>query len=183
MDKIEVKNIFAAVSAKSLLDPVLSVIPKGKVKFWGTAGTVVYLKSKGFEVESVVPGFDFDGRVKSLDRKTFASILADKSKPKHLKELKELDVPAVDLVIVDLYPFDKSKFVESMDIGGVSLIRAAAKNYENVALAFDHMSMFDLASELSRNHLATLLKFRKQQAKAALQFIAERCALEAKMFK
>lgn len=178
-NKIPVKNIFAAVFEKPDLDPILSVLSKGKVNFWGTEGTVKYLKSKGFAVTSVVFGFDFDGRVKSLDRDNFVRVLADRTNLKHLKELKQLKVEPYDLVIVDLYALDPKIFPESMDIGGMSLIRAAIKNYKNVALAFDRMSIFDLASELRRNESATTLDFRKKQAKAALKFVAERCALEA----
>lgn len=180
MDKILVKNIFAAVFEKPRLDPVLQVLPKGKVRFWATVGTCEYLSKKGFSATSIVSGFDFDGRVKILDRKNFAAILADRSKLKHLGELKKLNMPAIDIVIVDLYAADPKIFPESMDIGGISLIRSAIKNYKNVALAFNNKSVFDLAGELSRNHCATLLKFRKQQAKLALEFVADRCVLESK---
>lgn len=182
MDQIEVTNIFAAVWDKSGLDPILSVLSKGRVKFWGTEGTVLYLKSKGFDATSVVSGFDFDGRVKSLDRSVFVRVLANRNNPKHTRELNDLALKPFDLIIVDLYAPDDKSFPESMDIGGMSLIRAACKNYQNVALAYDHMSIFDLATELRKNSSATLLEFRKKQAKAALKFIAERCVLEAKMF-
>src|SRR3990167_10070027 len=88
--KIIVNNIFAAIFEKSVLDPLLGVFDKKAVRFWGTEGTVKYLKSKGFSAESVVRGFDFDGRVKSLDRLIFARILADRGEKKHLAELKKL---------------------------------------------------------------------------------------------
>lgn len=182
MDNIPVKNIFAAVFEKPSLDPLLQVLSKGRVSFWGTEGTVKYLKTKGFAATSVVSGFDFDGRVKSLDRENFARLLADRSKNSHLKELKSLGLEPYDLVVVDLYAPDAKTFPESMDIGGMSLVRAAIKNYQNVALAYDQMSVFDLASELRRNSAATSLEFRKKQAKAASKYIAERCALEVKMF-
>ena len=182
MDKIPVKNIFAAVYEKASLDPILQVLSRGRVKFWGTEGTVKYLKSKGFDAKSVFGGFDFDGRVKSLDRENFARLLADRSKASHLKELKRLNLEPYELVIIDLYVPDPKIFPESMDIGGMSLIRAAIKNYQNVALAFDRMSIFDLTSELRRSENATLLKFRKQQAKLALKFVTERCDLEANYF-
>ena len=179
MDKIKVTNIFAAVWDKSMLDSLLETLDKRAVKFWGTEGTVKYLKSKGFSAKSIVSGFDFDGRVKTLDRSVFVRILADRTNPKHLNELKKLNMPAIDLVIVDLYPPDKSIFPESMDIGGQSLIRAAIKNYKNVGLAYDPMGVFNLAGELRRNVGETTLEFRKRQAKTALKFIADRCKLEA----
>ena len=182
MDQIEVTNIFAAVFEKPGLDPILSVLSKGKVKFWGTEGTVKYLKSKGFDATSVVSGFDFNGRVKSLDRSVFVRVLADRNNPKHVRELKGLALKPFDLIIVDLYAPDVQSFPQSMDIGGMSLIRAACKNYQNVALAYDQMSIFDLASELRKNSNATTLDFRKNQAKAASLFIAQRCKLESEMF-
>jgi len=182
MDKIPVRTIFAAVFEKRVLDPLLATLDKESVKFWGTEGTVKYLKSKGFVAKSVVSGFDFDGRVKSLDRANFVRILADRSKEKHLNELKKLNVEPFDLIIVDLYKPDKNNFPESMDIGGQALIRAAIKNYKNVALAFDEKSLKNLVRHLKQNQGSTLLGFRKTQAPAASKFIAQRCALEAELF-
>lgn len=182
MDDIPIKNIFAAVFEKTTLDPLLQVLSKGRVKFWGTEGTVKYLQTRGFSAESVVSGFDFDGRVKTLSKPIFASILADRSKLKHVNELKKLNLPPMDLVIVDLYAPDPKIFPQSMDIGGQSLIRSAIKNYKNIALAFDQKSIFDLVSELRKSNSATSLEFRKKQAKEAAKFIAERCQLEAELF-
>ncbi len=180
MDKILVKNAFAAVFEKKNLNSVLPVL--FRAKFLGTTGTIAYIKSKGYLGRSVVGGFDFDGRVKSLDRKNFAAILADKSNPKHLKELKKLGFAPIDLVIVDLYKPDRSNFPETMDIGGQALIRAAIKNYKNVAVVFDAKSIVELAAELKKNSGVTTLAFRKKQAKKALNFIAGRCKLEAGYF-
>lgn len=182
MDKVQVKNIFAAVSDKSALDPVLDVLDSKSVKFWGTQGTVDYLKSKSFVATSVVSGFDFDGRVKSLDKKVFASILADASKAHHLEELKKLEVEPIHVVIVDLYAPDENNFPESMDIGGQALIRAAIKNYKNVAVAFDEASIKELADEIKASDGSTTLNFRKTQAQKAAKFIAERASWEANNF-
>lgn len=202
MGNIKVKNIFAAVFEKKVLDPLLEVLDKSEVQFWGTVGTVKYLKSKGFDAQSVVSGFDFDGRVKTMDRTTFARILADRSKKRHLEELKKLakhssseqsesrssqqartiDTEPLDLVVVDLYKPDSGNFPESMDIGGQALIRAAIKNYKSVVLAFDASSIESLVSELVSNNGSTSMSFRKTQAKKAAKFIAERAKLEADLF-
>ena len=196
MNNIPVKNIFAAVFTKKILDPLLKVLDLKSVKFWGTEGTMKYVKVKGYSGKSVVGGFDFDGRVKSLDRLIFARILADRTKEKHLEELKKLALNTsevssdssevswepFDLVIVDLYKPDARNFPESMDIGGQALIRAAIKNYQNVALAFDKKSIEGVASELVKNNGSTTLPFRKNQAKSALKFIAERSKLESDLF-
>lgn len=196
--EIQVKNIFAAVFDKSVLDQLLAILDPKQVKFWGTEGTAKFLKSKGFSAKSVAFGFDFDSRVKSLDRVIFARVLADRSKEEHLEELRKMqsntpgvgsDSPRVrswepfDAVIVDLYAPDKKNFPESMDIGGQALIRAAIKNYKNVAVAFDAKSIKDLEWELKKNKGATTLAFRQKQAARALRFIAQRTALESKLFR
>ena len=113
----------------------------------------------------------------------FVRILADKKNPLHLEELKKEGLEAFDLVIVDLYAPDESIFPESMDIGGQTLIRAAIKNYKSVALAFDERSIEELVLELNKNASMTTLEFRKEQAKKAGKFIAERTKLEAELFE
>lgn len=182
MDEFQVKSAFIAVFDKQNLDNLAPVLKNFKIKVLGTEGTVRYLKAKGVIAKSVVSGFDFDGRVKSLDRKNFAAILADPSKKNHLSQLAKLGVRPVNAVIVDLYKPERKGFPESMDIGGQALIRAAVKNLKNVAVAFDKKSVNDLAWELKTNKGATNLAFRKKQAGKALKFIASRSVLEVRLF-
>lgn len=182
MDNIKIKNILIAVSNKQAIDGLLPVLKEGSVKIWATEGTAKYIREKGFEAESIVSGFDFDGRVKSLDRKILSQVLADKSKQAHLEELSKMEVEPFDAVVVELYKLEEANFPESMDIGGVTLIRAAIKNFENVALAFDEESIIELTEELKTKQGETLLAFRKALAKKAMKFIAERCKLEADLF-
>lgn len=169
MDNIQIKSAFIAVYDKKNLESLIPVLKNLKVKVLGTEGTVKYLKAKGVSAKSVVSGFDFDGRVKSLDRKNFAAILADSSKKNHLSQLAKMQVRPVNAVIVDLYKPEKKGFPESMDIGGQALIRAAVKNFKNVAVAFDAKSINGLAWELKTNKGATNLAFRKKQAAKALR--------------
>src|SRR3989344_917207 len=140
MDKVIVKTVFAAVFDKKVLDDLVPIFRNNKVSVLGTEGTTKYLKSKGVSAKSVVSGFDFDGKVKTLQKEVFARILADRTNLKHLKELKKLNLVPFDLVIVDLYAPDPKNFPETMDIGGQALIRAAIKNFETVAVAFDPKS-------------------------------------------
>lgn len=189
-NQVKVKNIFAAVFEKSVLDPLLDITratqppkPGFGVRFWGTEGTMQYVRSKGFKGMSVVKGFDYGGRVKSLDRDNFVRILADASKESHLAQLKKEGLEPVDCVIVDLYAPDPKIFPESMDIGGMSLIRAAIKNYRNVALAFDRQSIKELTAEIKKNNGSTTLEFREKQAQRAAKFIATRAKLEATLFE
>ncbi len=182
MDKVQIKIAFVAVFDKKAVDKLAALFKYYKVNVLGTEGTVKHLKAKGVSAKSVVTGFDFDGRVKSLDRKNFAAILADTSKKNHLTQLAKLGVKPMQAVVVDLYKPEKKGFPESMDIGGQTLIRAAVKNYQNVAVAFDAKSIKDLEWELTQNKGATTFSFRKKQAGKALKFIAQRTKLEAGMF-
>ena len=182
MDNIQIKVAFIAVFEKKNLDSLIPVLKNLKIKVLGTEGTVKYLKSKGVVAKSVVSGFDFDGRVKSLDRKNFAAILADSSKKEHLTQLSKMGIKPIDAVIVDLYKPNKKGFPESMDIGGQALIRAAVKNFKNVAVAFDKKSIEDLGWELKTNKGGTNLLFRKKQAGKALRFIAQRALFEVRLF-
>ena len=124
-------------------------------------------------------GFDFSGRLKTISRELFARILADRGQASHMAELEKMGVEPIDLVVVDLYTPDSQNFPESMDIGGQALIRAAIKNYKNVALAFDAESIKDLAKELKSKRGWFSFAFRKAQAKRAAKFIAQRTKLEA----
>ncbi len=182
-DLIEVNNVFAAVFEKSVLDGLLGVLDMQRTKFWGTGGTVDYVKAKGFNAQSVIHGFDYGGRVKSLDRANFVRILADRESSDHVAQLKSENLEPFDLVVVDLYAPNAETFPESMDIGGQALIRAAIKNYKSVALAFDAQSLEKLVLELNKNALMTSLAFRREQAKLAAKFIAGRAKLEADMFE
>lgn len=182
MDKIQIKTAFVAVFDKKSVDKLATFLKYYKVNVLGTKGTADYLKKKGVSAKSVVTGFDFDGRVKSLDRKNFAGILADSSKKNHLVQLAKLGVKPINAVVVDLYKPEKRGFPESMDIGGQTLVRAACKNFASVAVAFDAKSIADLEWELTQNKGTTTLSFRKKQAGKALKFIASRTKLEAEMF-
>jgi phosphoribosylaminoimidazolecarboxamide formyltransferase/IMP cyclohydrolase len=182
MDNIPVKNIFAAVYDKSNLDKLAVILRYYKVNVLGTVGTAKYLKAKGVNARPAVPGFDFDGRVKSIDYKNFAAILADSSKKNHLTQLSKLGIKPIQVVVVDLYKPEKKGFPESMDIGGQALIRAAVKNYKNVAVAFDAKSIADLEWELTKNKGTTSVAYRKRAAVKALKFIVARGKLESAYF-
>lgn len=179
MDKIKINNIFVAVFDKGYLRVLVPWLLEYKIGAIGTTGTVAFLKSKGVKATDIVEGFDYDGRVKSLSRSNFIAILADKNKQHHLKSLKKEGTKPIDAVIVDLYKPDKKQFPETMDIGGQALIRAAIKNYQNVAVAYDKNSIVSLANEIEKHQGNTTLAFRKKMAKAAARFIAKRTQLEA----
>ncbi len=101
-----------------------------------TSGTHKFLKSKGVKCKTVseVTGFPeiLGGRVKTLHPKILGAILANRGIEEHLEELEKLDIPLIDIVVCNLYPFKDSPGIENIDIGGVTLIRATAKNYKYV---------------------------------------------------
>ena len=103
-----------------------------------SGGTARVLGEAGLDVLSVeeVTGSPemLDGRVKTLHPRIHGGILADRSKPAHMQRLAELDISAIDLVVCNLYPFRSEPSVEQIDIGGPSMVRAAAKNHDAVAV-------------------------------------------------
>jgi phosphoribosylaminoimidazolecarboxamide formyltransferase/IMP cyclohydrolase len=148
------------------------------VEIYSTGGTQAYLESLGIPVITVesLTGYPsiLDGRVKTLHPKVFGGILARREEG-HLAELKEMDIPPFDVVVVDLYPFEETvasgasetEIIEKIDIGGISLIRAAAKNFNDVVVIPSKLSYKPLVDALENNAGSTTLSDRLAFAKAA----------------
>lgn len=145
---LEMKKINSALISvfhKDGLDEIVKALDSIGVKIYSTGGTQRYIESLDISVEAVEDLTSYpsilDGRVKTLHPKVFGGLLARREES-HLSQLAEYDIPEIDLVIVDLYPFeetvantdDESAIIEKIDIGGISLIRAAAKNYKDVVV-------------------------------------------------
>lgn len=140
-----IRNALLSVYHKEGLDEIIRLLRKHDVTIYSTGGSLEYIRSLGETAESVesLTGYPsiLDGRVKTLHPKVFGGILARREKA-HLDQLAQYDIPPMDLVIVDLYPFeetvkttsDEKQIIEKIDIGGISLIRAAAKNYNDVII-------------------------------------------------
>ena len=140
-----IRSALVSVYHKDGLEPLLDLLKANGVKLYSTGGTQAHLEKLGHEVTAVetITGYPsiLDGRVKTLHPAVFGGILARRD-PGHLAELEAHDLPEIDLVIVDLYPFaetlagtdEEQAIIEKIDIGGISLIRAAAKNYRDVAI-------------------------------------------------
>ena len=130
---------------KDGLEPLLEILAAHGVTLYSTGGTQAHLEKLGYAVTAVetLTGYPsiLDGRVKTLHPAVFGGILARRD-PDHLAELEKHELPEIDMVVVDLYPFeetlagtdDERQIIEKIDIGGISLIRAAAKNYRDVAI-------------------------------------------------
>ena len=145
MPSRKLQSALISVYHKDGLDSVVKTLHQLGVKIWSTGGTLEFVNSLGVPANAVesltaYPSI-LDGRVKTLHPKVFGGILA-RREPSHLKELENYEIPEFDLVIVDLYPFeetlaatsDEQEIIEKIDIGGISLIRAAAKNYHDVVV-------------------------------------------------
>lgn len=139
-----IKTALISVYHKDGLEEILNLLNLNGVKFLSTGGTQSFIQSLGYECEAVenITGYPsiLGGRVKTLHPKIFGGILNRRDNESDVKEIAEYEIPEIDLVIVDLYPFEETvasgasneDIIEKIDIGGISLIRATAKNYKDV---------------------------------------------------
>ena len=144
MKNRKISNALISVFDKSGLDPILEILASQGVKFFSTGGTEAFIKKQGYKVVAIesLTGYPsiLGGRVKTLHPKVFGGILNRVHFTSDEEELDRYDIPVFDLVIVDLYPFEKTvasgaseaDIIEKIDIGGIALIRAAAKNFNDV---------------------------------------------------
>ena len=142
--EVRIRTALISVYHKDRIDEIAALLSKLGIKILSTGGTYDFLKNLGVEVTAVenITSFPsiFGGRVKTLHPKIFGGILYRRDHAEDNLELEKYDIPPVDLVIVDLYPFEKTvssttdeeEIIEKIDIGGISLIRAAAKNFNDV---------------------------------------------------
>lgn len=146
METKQIKTALVSVFHKDGLDELLQKLNEEGVKFLSTGGTQKFIESLGYECQTVESVTTYPsilgGRVKTLHPKVFGGILARRDNDGDLKQMEEYDIPAIDLVIVDLYPFEQTvasgassdDIIEKIDIGGISLIRAGAKNFKDVVI-------------------------------------------------
>lgn len=179
MEEKRIESALVSVYSKAGLDKVAVLLEAKGVKIYSTGGTQAYLESKGCEVHRVEDLTSYPsilgGRVKTLHPKVFGGILAKRS-DSHRNELEIYGIPEIDLVVVDLYPFEETvraggseeEVIEKIDIGGISLIRAAAKNYRDVLVISDKADYGALEEVLSGS-CATSLEERKAFAGKAFR--------------
>ena len=169
----KIKRAIISVSDKSNLKLILPILKKFKVKIISSGGSYNKIKSFKYNCTKIsdYTGFSemLDGRVKTLHPKIHAGILNVRKKIKHQKDMVNENIPNIDLVIVDLYPFEKelsnkikfNKLIEFIDIGGPTLLRSAAKNFNDVTVISNIADYSQLAKELKTNKGSTSLTFRK----------------------
>jgi len=171
-----IKSALISVFHKDGLEPIVRKLNELNVTIYSTGGTEKFIKDLGI---SVVPVEDvtsypsiLGGRVKTLHPKVFGGILNRQDHAGDVAELKEYDIPQIDLVIVDLYPFEKTvasgaseqDIVEKIDIGGISLIRAAAKNFKDTFTVSSMDQYDDFITILSESKGKTTIAQRKKFA-------------------
>ena len=172
----QVKTALISVYHKDGLDNLVQQLNKFNVKIYSTGGTLKYIEDCRVPVEAVENLTSYPsilgGRVKTLHPKIFGGILARRGNENDLFQLQEYSIPEIDLVVVDLYPFEDTvasgasepEVIEKIDIGGISLIRAAAKNYRDVLIVSSRSQYAEVVSILENNNGATSIDDRKHFA-------------------
>lgn len=173
----KIQSALISVYHKEGLDVIVKCLNDYGVKIYSTGGTYSFIDSLGISATKIedLTGYPsiLDGRVKTLHPKVFGGILSIRDSKEHVEQTNLYDIPSIDLVIVDLYPFEKTVenetdedlIIEKIDIGGISLIRAAAKNYKDVLVVSNRDQYHDLHSILEENKCHTDLDTRKRFAK------------------
>jgi len=192
--KTKIRNALISVSNKENLTALLKVLKKFNIKIISSGGTYNSIRKLGYECTelSKYTGFKemLDGRVKTLHPKIHAGILHDRQNKKHQSEMYKQNFPAIDLLVVNFYPFQKivrntknaKNIIENIDIGGPTMVRAAAKNFNNVSIITNKNDYNHLIKEIEKNKGSTTLKFRELMSSKAFGLTAYYDAMIANWF-
>ena len=179
MSDVSIRRALLSVSDKTGIADLGSRLAKAGVELISTGGTARALREAGLDVRDVseVTGFPemMDGRVKTLHPAIHGGLLAVRDEPEHAAAMEAHDIGAIDLVVVNLYPFeetvmsgaDRDTVIENIDIGGPSMVRSAAKNHRYVTIVTDPADYDALYDELAAHDGATTFDFRKRMAAKA----------------
>ena len=175
----KIKTALVSVLHKDGLDELLKKLNEEWVKFLSTGGTQTFIESLGYECQAVESVTSYPsilgGRVKTLHPRIFGGILARRDNEGDLQQMAAYAIPEIDLVIVDLYPFEQTvasgaseaDIIEKIDIGGISLIRAGAKNFKDVVIVPSKAEYPVLLDILNKKGATTDLADRKMFAERA----------------
>lgn len=181
MSDKRIQSALISVYYKEGLDDIVRILHKLKVRIFSTGGTFSFIKDLGIPAEKVEDLTTYPsilgGRVKTLHPSVFGGILARRENAEDLEQLAKFRIPEIDLVIVDLYPFeetvksvdDEEEIIEKIDIGGISLIRAAAKNYNDVLVVSGREQYNDVLALLDGKKGFTSVDERRFYAAKAFQ--------------
>ena len=183
---MKIKRALLSVWDKDGIVELAKFLSERNIEILSTGGTKKVLEDSGLDITSIShltgSGAVMDGRVKTLHPKVFGGILADRSNPNHLRDLERLHGLEIDLVVVNFYPFVKEavekklpfkKAIEYIDIGGPSMIRAAAKNYHSVLPLCDKASYSEFQAIYKKNNGSISKNFRKKMAAKVFSMTSE----------
>ena len=191
---LKIKNALISVSNKENLVSLLKTLKKFNINIISSGGTYASIRKLGYQCTelSKYTGFKemLDGRVKTLHPKIHAGILHDRQNKKHKNEMSKQNFPAIDLIVVNFYPFQKivlssknpKQIIENIDIGGPTMVRAAAKNFNNVTIITNKDDYGSLIEELENLKGKTSLKFRELMSSKAFGLTAYYDAMIANWF-
>lgn len=176
---VQIKNALISVYYKDNLEPIIHELNRLGVNIYSTGGTETFIRDLGVDVIAVEDLTSYPsilgGRVKTLHPKVFGGILARRGLASDQQQLAQYEIPEIDLVIVDLYPFEETvnsgagaeDIIEKIDIGGISLIRAAAKNFKDVVILASKDDYSELEQILKSQDGATTIDQRRRFAQKA----------------
>ena len=191
---LKIKNALISVSNKENLVSLLKTLKKFNINIISSGGTYASIKKLGYQCTelSKYTGFKemLDGRVKTLHPKIHAGILHDRQNKKHKSEMSKQNFPAIDLIVVNFYPFQKivlssknpKQIIENIDIGGPTMVRAAAKNFNNVTIITNKDDYGSLIEELENLKGRTSVKFRELMSSKAFGLTSYYDAMIANWF-
>ena len=172
---MRIKNALISVFHKDGLGPIVDALNAGGTTIYSTGGTQAFIEGRGIPVERVEDLTSYPsilgGRVKTLHPKVFGGILARRDNESDQGQMNEFEIPYFDLVIVDLYPFEatvasgapEQDIIEKIDIGGISLIRAAAKNFKDCWI-ISNMGQYEDALAVLNSEEGATLEIRRRYA-------------------
>jgi len=175
----KIKTALISVFYKDKLDQIVKKLDTLGVSIYSTGGTQKFIEGEGIDVTAVEQLTDYPsilgGRVKTLHPKVFGGILGRRENNHDQEQMSQYNIPEIDLVIVDLYPFEETvasdassqEIIEKIDIGGISLIRAAAKNYKDVLVVSSRNQYDELIALLETKKGTTTIEERKTFAREA----------------
>jgi phosphoribosylaminoimidazolecarboxamide formyltransferase / IMP cyclohydrolase len=178
-DPKKIKTALISVFHKEGLDEIISKLHADGVEFLSTGGTRKFIESLGYPCKAVEDLTTYPsilgGRVKTLHPKVFGGILCRRDVEEDQQQIAQYEIPEIDLVIVDLYPFEETvalgasdpEIIEKIDIGGISLIRAAAKNYKDVVIVASKQQYKPLLDMLNEHGSVSSIEERRWLAKEA----------------
>lgn len=180
----KIRSALISVFYKDGLEPLVNLLHQHGVTIYSTGGTQQFIEKLGLECVPVESVTDYPsilgGRVKTLHPKIFGGILGRRAVEQDLLEMKEYEIPEIDLVIVDLYPFEETVaqtseeklIIEKIDIGGPSMIRAAAKNFSDLLVIASKQDYKDIVELLEKQECITNIEQRRSYAAKAFDVVA-----------